>query len=86
MCPTIAMPMMTQTVAFKMTLVRVRGGLVISLLDCSGFKSQPGQKFGSRFLLTSSAMMSILTVICQWEGEMVRERIGHLSSYVEAKK
>jgi len=38
----------------------------------SWFKSRPGQKFGSRFLLhlrplANSAMMSTLTVQCQWE-------------------
>src|SRR6218665_1639646 len=35
------------------------------------FKSPPGQKFGSRFLLActlaNSAMMSTLTVQCQWK-------------------
>ena len=31
-------------------------------------------------------MMSTLTVHCQWEDEMVRERTGHLPSYAEAKK
>src|SRR6218665_40474 len=55
------------------------------------FKSRPGQKFGLRFLLhlrllANSAMMSALTICCQWEDEMVRERIGHLPSYAEAKK
>jgi len=59
----------------------VRGGLVVSVLD-SGFKSRPGQKFGSTFLLhmhplASSAMMSTLTVHCQWEDEPVSERISH---------
>jgi len=73
----------------------VDGGLVNSVLDCqsrgSGIKSRPGQKFGSRFLLhlrplANSAMMSTLTIHCQWEDEMVRERTGHLSSYAEAKE
>src|SRR6218665_1356900 len=68
---------------------------MFSMLDCqsrgSGLKSQPGLKFGSRFLLllrplTNSAMMSTLTVHCQWEHEMVRERTGHLPSYAEAEK
>jgi len=31
-------------------------------------------------------MMSTLTVHCQWEVEMVRERTGHLPSYAKAKK
>ena len=73
----------------------VCGGLVVSVLDCqsrgSGFKSRPGQKFGSRFLLhvcplDNSAMMSTLTIHCQWEDETVRERTGHPSSHAETKK
>ena len=68
---------------------------MVSLLDSklrgSGFKFQPGQKFWLRFLLhlhllANSAMMSTLTVNCQWEDETVRERTGHLPSYAEAKK
>jgi len=60
-------------------------------LPASSFKSQPGQKFGSRFLfhlrpLANSAMMSKLTTHCQWEDEMVRERTDHLPSYAEDKK
>jgi len=34
----------------------------------------------------NSAIMSILTVYCLWEDEMVRERTGHIPSYAEAKK
>src|SRR6218665_3245462 len=30
--------------------------------------------------------MSTLTVHCQWEDEMAKERTGHLPSYAEAKK
>src|SRR6218665_2491054 len=71
------------------------GSLVVIVLDCrsrgSGFKSQPGQKFGSRYLfhlhpLANSAMMSTLTIHCQWEDEMGRERFDHPPSYAEAKK
>src|SRR6218665_455919 len=36
--------------------------------------------------LSSSAMMSTLTVYCQWEDKMVRERTGHPPSYAEVKK
>src|SRR6218665_1535426 len=36
--------------------------------------------------IANSAMMSTLTVHCQWEDEMVRERTGHPSSYAEATK
>ena len=36
--------------------------------------------------LANSAMMSTLTVHCQWEDEMVRERTGHPPSCAEAKK
>src|SRR6218665_2700844 len=73
----------------------VDGGLVNSVLDCqsrsSGLKSRPGQKFGSRFLLhlhplAYSAMMSTLTIHCQWEDEMVRETTGHPLSHAKAKK
>ena len=73
----------------------LRGGLVVSVLDCQGrglgFKSQPGQTFGSRYLLHlcplgNSAMMSTLTVHCQWEDETVREWTARPSSYTEAKK
>ena len=54
-------------------------------------KSGLGRKFGLRVLfhlhaLANSAMMSTLTVYCQWEDEMARERTGHLASYAEAKK
>ena len=50
----------------------------------SRFKSQPGQKFDSRFLLhlcppSHSAIMSTLTILA-------RERTGHLPSYAKAKK
>jgi len=34
----------------------------------------------------NSAMMSTLTVHCQCEDEVVRERTGHLPSYAKAKK
>src|SRR6218665_1633182 len=70
-------------------------GLVVRVLDCQskgpGFKSQPGQKFGSRFLLhlhplANSAMTSTLTVHCPWEDETVSERTGHPLSYAKAKK
>src|SRR6218665_671137 len=66
------------------------GGLVVSVQNCqsrdSGFKSRPGQKFCSRFLLhlrplANSVMMSTLTTHCQWEDETVRERTGHPPSY-----
>src|SRR6218665_1922141 len=69
-------------------------GPVASVLDCqsrcSGFKSRPGQKLGSRFLLhlhplANSATMSTLTVHCQWEDETERERTGHPPSYADAK-
>ena len=55
------------------------------------FKSRPGQKFGSRFLLhlrplANSAMTSTLIAHCQWEDETVSERTGHPPSYAEAKK
>src|SRR6218665_1267390 len=65
------------------------------MLNCQsralGFKFQPGQKFASRFLshlypLANSAMMSTLTAPCQWEDEVVRERIGHQPSCAKAKK
>ena len=36
--------------------------------------------------LANSAMMSTLTVHCQWEDETTRERTGHPPSYAEAKK
>jgi len=32
------------------------------------------------------AMTNTLTEHCQWENEMARERIGHPSSYADAKK
>ena len=64
-----------------MVVLEVRGGLVVSVLDCqsrgSGFESRIWQKFGSRFLHTAH---------CQWEDETVRERTGHPPSYAEAKK
>ena len=55
------------------------------------FKSWPGQKFGSRFLLhlcplVNSAMMSTLNAHCQWEDETARERTGHPRSYAVANK
>src|SRR6218665_1060073 len=69
------------------------------MLDCqsrgSGFKSQPLQKFGLKFLLhlcwavrrlVNSAIMSTLTIHRQWEDEMVRERTGHMPSYAKAKQ
>src|SRR6218665_611146 len=74
---------------------RWRSYPVVRQLDCqwrgSGFKSRPGQKFGSRFLLllrplVNSAMMSTLTVHCQWEDEKMRERAGHSPSYAEDKQ
>ena len=34
----------------------------------------------------NSAMTSTLTIHCQWEDDMVRERTGHPLSYSEAKK
>ena len=37
-------------------------------------------------LLANSAMMSTLTVHCQWEDETMRERDGRPPSYAEAKK
>ena len=54
----------------------------------SGFKSWLGQKFGSRFLLrlhplANSAMMSTLTIHCQWEDDTARERTGHPPSRTE---
>ena len=61
-------------------------GLVVSALDCQtrgpGFKSRPGQKFGSRSLLhlpplANSAMMSTLTALGHWEDKTVKERTGH---------
>jgi len=67
----------------------------VVMLDCqskgSGFKSQPRQKFGSRFPLhlhplANSAMMSTLIIHCQWEDEMMRERTGHPPSYAKANK
>ena len=73
----------------------VRGRLVGSVLECqsrgSGFKSRPGQKTGSRVLLhlrplANSAMMSTLTIHCQWEDETVRERTSHPPSCADAKK
>ena len=73
----------------------LRGGPVVSVLDRqqwdSGFKSRPGQKFGSRFLLhlhplANSAMTSTLTACSQWEDETVKERTGHAPSYAKAKK
>src|SRR5688572_7056066 len=69
--------------------------VVISVIDChsrgQGFKSLPGQKFGSRFLphvcpLANSARMSTLNAYCRWEDETARERTGHPPSYAEAKK
>jgi len=36
--------------------------------------------------LANSAMMSTLTVHCQWEDETVRDRTGQLLSYAKAKK
>ena len=59
-------------------VVNTIGCLVVSVLDYqswgSGFKSRPGQKFGSRFLLhlrplANPAMMSTLTTHCHWEDE-----------------
>src|SRR6218665_1354080 len=75
--------------AFKMAfnhLHRVCSGLVVSVQDCqsrgSGFKSQPSQKFDSRFLLylclpANSAMAMTLRVHSQPKDKMVRERTGH---------
>jgi len=51
----------------------------------SGFKSLPGQIFCSRFLL-HLAVVSTLTIHCQWEDETARERTGHPISYAVAKK
>ena len=66
-------------------LIRVRGGLVVSMLD-SVFKSLSEQKFCFRFLLhlcplTNAAIMSTPTVHHQW-GESTRSS----PSYAEAKK
>src|SRR6218665_535231 len=36
--------------------------------------------------LANSAIMSTLTVHCQWEDEAVRDRTGHPPSYAKAKK
>jgi len=36
--------------------------------------------------LPKSAMMSTLTIHCQWEDDTARERTGHPPSYTEAKK
>src|SRR6218665_1625110 len=63
----------------------------ISTCEASRFKSRPGQKFGSRFLLqlyplANSAMMTKLTAHYQWKDETVRERTRHQPSYTEAKK
>jgi len=76
---------------FSLTTLGVRGGLVINCQSwCSGFKSQPAQIFGLRFLLhlrpLAKSAMSTLTVHCQWEDEMVMERTGHTPSDTEAKK
>jgi len=70
--------------------------MLVSVLNCqlrgSGFKSWPGQKFGSRFFLlhlcplANTAMMSTLIIYCQWEDDMVRDRTGHPPPYTEAKK
>src|SRR6218665_3791258 len=70
--------------------------VMVWVLDCQmraqRFKSPtPGQKFGSRYRLhlrslKKSAMMSTLTIHCQLQDEMVRERAGHLPSYAESKK
>jgi len=35
---------------------------------------------------SASAMMSTLTIHCQWEDEMAGERTGHPTSYANAKK
>ena len=55
-----------------------------------GFKSRPGQKFGSRYLIhlrpiANSAMMNTLTVHCRWEDETAG-MIGYLPSCAEAEK
>ena len=80
-------------VSWPNVIPRVRGGLMVSMLDCKskvlGFKSRPGQKFGSRFLLhqcplANSARMS--TVCCRREDETAMQRTGHPPSYAEAKK
>src|SRR6218665_3390744 len=57
--------------------------LLVGMLD--------SQYRGYRFLpllcpLANSAMMSILTVHCQWEDEIVKKSIGHPPSYAKAKK
>jgi len=56
-----------------------------------GFKSQPGQKCLSIFLLHShlianSTRMNTLTVHYWWDDEMARERTGHSPSYAKVKK
>ena len=86
------MAMQALRISGILTSTEIYSGLVVSVLDCQsrglGFKSRPEQKFGSRLLrhLHSSAMMSTLTVYCQWEDETVRDRTGHPPSYAEAKK
>jgi len=68
---------------------------LVSVLDYQsrglGFKFRPGHKFGLRLLLhlrplANSDMMGTLTIHCQWEDEMARERTGHPPSYAEDKK
>ena len=64
----------------------VRGCLVVSAPDC---QSSFGQIFGSRFLLYIAPLANfamMITLPCQWEDVMVRERTGHLPSYSKAKK
>src|SRR6218665_2090115 len=61
-------------------LTGVRGGLVVSVLDCqsrgSGFKLWPGWKFCLRFLLhlrnlvtSATCILSTLTLQYHWDGE-----------------
>src|SRR6218665_4045772 len=79
-CQLFAVPKPTGEQASSSIQFGVHGGRAVSVLDCQsrglGFKSRPGQKFGLRFLcpLANSAMMSTLTVRCQWEDETLRER------------
>ena len=79
----------------SLILTRVAWQSMVKVLDDqwrgSGFRSRPGQKFVSKFLLhmsliaNSATMMNMLTVHCQWDDEMGRERTGYQHTYAEAK-
>src|SRR6218665_3482919 len=67
--------------------------VVVLMLDYQAkgrrFKSLPRKNFFKDFCSTCAPTQfgcNILTIYCQWEDEITKERTGHPYSYVEAEK